>query len=286
MGDDALSWLLLFVKLALYASALLAAGLALHTALGVVERAGQPAMLKRAAAAAIASAAFCGLRLVITNAQLSGGLATALDATTFAWAWAAQASTVIATALSSLGMCAALLFRSRIVAGLSAMGLAVSFGLTGHAQAFADPGFAPWAVAAHVLIAAFWFAAPVSLWPAGQLDPATLAQRNRRFSSLAVAAVPVLFVLGLWLVWRIAGSIDAVITSTYGRLLLVKLTVAAAALGLGAFNKLVVTGALEADPARGRLLLSRTLRLDTVLFATALALVAWATTMVGPPDAQ
>lgn len=284
MEADALLAPLFLVKIGLYASALVAGGLALHAALGIVERQGAPRVLGVAAAAAVFALAFCVARLLLINAQLGAGLGDAFNAGNFSWTWAMQGPAAIALTLGTLALLLCLRFRSRILMALGALAIAVSFALTGHALALETPGLAPWAVALHVLIASYWFAAPLTLWPRSELDDGLVHGRMQRFGVLAMAAIPLLFALGLWLVWRLTGSVEAALSSLYGQLLLAKLLAASAALGLGAFNKLSVAKILAATPARGRRLLAATLTLDTALFATALGLVGWATTMTGPPD--
>ena len=171
------------------------------------------------------------------------------------------------------------------IAGIGAIALALSFALTGHSQALESPGFAPWVVAFHVVIAAFWFAAPLTLWPAKNLSDIDLTVRLERFSAIALFVVPLLFLLGLWLAWRLAGGVQQLIASDYGRLLLLKLAVAAVALGLGGLNKLVTTPIMARDPLRGRRLLKRSLIAEATAFTAAIVIVAWATTMTGPPAA-
>jgi copper resistance protein D len=282
MSGDALSWLMLLLKLGLYGFALTAAGLTLHAALGIIEPDQRAHALKRGAWAATAVACLGILRLLLTNAQLAGSIAGAFDPVSFGWTWAAQGSSIFALLTSAVALWTALVFRSCIVAAVGSVGIAASFGLVGHTQALEAPGFAPWLAAAHVLLAAFWFAAPISLWPSTAIEADVLLARVRRFSALAVAAVPVLFVLGVWLLWRLAWP--AVFSSEYGLLLTAKFLIVTVALGLGGLNKTLVTKALAADRTRGARLLTWTLRLEAAIFFTALALVAWATTMTGPPE--
>ncbi len=284
MDADTLLAPLFLVKIGLYASALIASGLGLHAALGIVERPGLPRTLVFAAAAAVLALAFSGARLLLINAQLGAGLSDAFNAANFSWTWAAQGPAAIALAGGTLALIICLGFRSRLLLGLGALGVAASFALTGHTQALEPPGIAPWAVALHVLIAGYWFAAPLTLWPRVGLADELLIGRMERFSAWAIAPIPLLFVLGLWLAWRLAGGVEAALSSLYGQLLLAKLLAASIALGIGAFNKQYVTKALQASSSRGRHLLKRTLSLDVLLFAAALALVGWATTMTGPPD--
>lgn len=66
------------------------------------------------------------------------------------------------------------------------------------------------------------------------------AEAWRRFSLLATASVAALAVSGLWLAWRHMGSPGELLTTTYGVVLLVKLLVVGALLGLGAWNQVAV----------------------------------------------
>lgn len=273
----------LAVKLGLYASALLAAGLGLHASLNIVERDGQERALRTAALLACAALAFAVLRLAIANVQIGGSIANLLDAATLAWTWPALAPSSISIALGAALLLASLVLRLRLAAALAAIALTASFALTGHSQALEAPGLAPWAVALHVLIAAFWVAAPISLWPRAALSDAIVAARAEQFSRQAMIGVPLLFALGLWLAWLLAGGVNALVTTLYGQLLITKLVAATGALALGAYNKAIVTRKLHETPAAGRWALAATLRLDAFLFAAALFLVGWATTLTGPP---
>lgn len=284
MEADALLAPLLLVKIGLYSSALIAGGLALHGALGIVESARLGPIRRLAAVAAAAALLFGGARLLLINSQLGAGFADALNSANFAWTWRMQGPAAMALAAGALAVLISLLIRSSVLMGLGALGFAACFALTGHTQALEPPSVAPWAVAAHTFIAAFWFAAPITLWPSADLTNDVLLARMQRFSAFAIAAIPVMIAFGLWLVWRLTGGLSAAFSSLYGQLLLVKFLVASSALGIGAFNKFSVTKTLQASPERGRRVLARTLTLDTLLFASALALVAWATTMTGPPD--
>lgn len=284
MEADALLAPLLLVKIGLYSSALIAGGLALHGALGIVECARLAPIRRLAAMAAGSALLFGGVRLLLINAQLGAGVADALNSANFAWTWRMQGPAATALAAGALALLISVLVHSRILMGLGALGFAACFALTGHTQALEPPGVAPWAVAAHTFIAAFWFAAPITLWPRADLTNDALHARMQRFSAFAVAAIPIMMALGLWLVWRLTGGLSAAFSSLYGQLLLAKFFAASSALGIGAFNKLSVAKTLQVSPERGRRVLARTLTLDSLLFASALGLVAWAATMTGPPD--
>jgi copper transport protein len=81
-----------------------------------------------------------------------------------------------------------------------------------------------------------------------------LRQVVPRFSQLAFAAVVVVVATGLMQTWRQVGTVDGLLTSDYGRLLLAKLTLVTVLIGVGAVSRslvqrrLVATSALVARP--------------------------------------
>ncbi len=283
MDADPLAPALFVVKLGLYGSTLLAAALGLHTSLNVLGAGDHARAMRSATLAGLGALVFAALRLGLANMQL-GGVDALIDPAALSWTWPALGSSSTAIAIGAVALATGWRLRSRIAAGIGAVALALSFGLTGHSQALDSPDLAPWAVASHVLIAAFWLAGPITLWPARNLDDATVTARVTRFSNFAVAAVPLLFVLGLWLALLLAGGWAALLTSLYGQLLLVKLGAASFALALGAYNKTIITTRLRTTPQAGRRALKLTLGLDAVLFLIALGSIAAATSLTGPPS--
>ncbi len=283
MEADPLALALFGIKLGLYGSALLATGLAMHASLNIVARADYSRTLRTATFASVIALLFAVFRLGLANVQLGGGSAL-LDPATLSWTWPALGPSLAATAIGAVALTIGLLLRWKIAAGIGAVALAASFGLTGHSQALESPGLAPWAAGVHVLIAAFWIAGPLTLWPVRNLDDTILTARVIRFSNVAVVAVPTLFALGLWLAFLLAGGWTPLLTSLYGQLLIAKLAAASFALALGAYNKLVITVRLRTAPEAGRRALRLTLGLDAVLFFSALAAIAAATSLTGPPS--
>lgn len=264
-----------------YGAALSAIGFALFFTVSARLAARSPLGLL-AVAAALTLLSQAG-RILLANAQLNGTLAAALTPHTFGWVWAAYGDqTLILAAGAALAFSGAVL-RVRIMAGLGALAIAFSFGLAGHAAALPEPGFAPWIVVTHVLLAAGWFVAPVLLWPRGRQGAAHL-EAMEAFSQVALYAVPAVFLAGFWLAWRIAGGIEPLLTTTYGQTLMIKALAASLALGLGALNKTVITRRLRTNPTLGRRALYLTLSADAVLFLFILGCVAWVTTIAGPPS--
>ncbi len=279
MADDPLTpWVFAF-KLLLNGAVLLAIGLAVAKTTGVIaadDRQGwRPAALWLAGSVVV----LAGVKLFLGLVQLNSGVDGALAADLIAMLWRFQGVGV------SILMAGALItgLGGRTLPALGAALMAASYGLGGHSHGLTEPGLAPAIAGIHVLIAAFWITAPLVLWPRKAVSNSRLSARLERFGVLARWAVPLLFVGGGWLAWRLVGSVEALVGSTYGQLLLVKLAAATMALALGALNTLLVARAMTADEGRGRHILRVTLGLDAILFSVALAMISAATSFVGPP---
>jgi len=266
----------LLTKGLLYAVSLGAIGAALHGTLGLL--AYRRAFLSLAGLVAVAAV----LRLLILNAQMGGSLGAALSAEQFGWTLAGGGHPALALFAGAGLLLAASLARQRSLLLLAAVSISASFGLTGHTAGLEEPGLAPWVVAGHLMIAGFWIAAPVTLWPGAAMTDANILARTEAFSRIARFAVPVLFVSGIYLFWRINGSFATPLSSGYGQLLAAKLLAATLAVGLGAINMTIIARKLATEPAKGRSALRATLRVDAILFAAILIFIAAATTISGP----
>lgn len=266
----------LVTKALLYAVSLGAIGAALHGTLGLL--ANRRVYFWLAGLVAVAAI----LRLVILNAQMGGSLGAALSADQFGWTWAGGGRPALALLGGAACLLAAGIFQHRALLALAAISISASFSLTGHSAGLEAPGLAPWIVAGHLLIAGFWFAAPAILWPRPAMRDADVLARTEAFSRVARVIVPLLFVSGLYLFWRINGGFASPLSSGYGRLLAAKLSAATLVLGLGALNMTIVARKLATEPVKGRAALRATLRVDAILFAAIVALVAAATTVSGP----
>jgi putative copper export protein len=251
VSGDGLSWLLFADRIGLNVFAVLTLGFALHAASGVVEREAFKSLRSRVSLASVGLAFFVAIRLGVLIAQMGDG-SNPFDAELLPLAWMALGDSTLLVAVGALAAAGGVWFGSGIVAALGAIGISAGFALTGHAQGLTDPGLAPVMVAAHVLIAGFWVVAPFSLYPAKALPDAQLLARLNRFSAIAVAAIPILVGLGVWLAWILTGGPEKLLGTTYGLLLLAKLAIGVVAMGLGALNKQIITAKVATDPAIGR----------------------------------
>jgi len=168
---------------------------------------------------------------------------------------------------------------------IGALGVGVSFARTGHS--LDDPGgWSALLVACHLLGVAFWFGA---IWPLhalagrvhGHADAARIAER---FGRQALWIVPGLMIIGVAIAWRLLGDPARLLDTEYGRMLLVKLILVGAVLGLGALNKLRMVPALGAGKPRAAHAFRTVLRIEAAGFVAvflATALLTSATTLPG-----
>jgi putative copper resistance protein D len=176
---------------------------------------------------------------------------------------------------------------------LVALGLLAA---SGHAAAV-EPATA-WAIAIdafHLVAAGVWAGA---LLPVAGLMAAASEERGadvrphavlgvRRFSRLALLAVLGLLASGIWSTLAHVGNVAGLVGTTYGRLLLVKLAIIPAILGLAAVNRWRVLPALPGDAATaGRPALRRLARAMTIEAALALVLVGIVAALSTTPPAR
>jgi putative copper resistance protein D len=186
-------------------------------------------------------------------------LGTILEETHFGRLWSVRLGTAFC-----LGVC--LLFVRRrhlrlkrvasgelIVAWLLAAMFVCSLSFAGHAAATANLAASLTADAVHLLVA--------SIWPTGLLPLAmflrearsstdlsmTLPGVTRRFSALSLMSVAALSASGLANSCFLVGSVRALLVTTYGQLLVLKLVLFAVAVSFGAMNMLCIEPALGAD---------------------------------------
>lgn len=267
---------IILLKALFYVGSLTGLGIGIHVALRLIE----PKPWLRYAALLLAFSIL--LRVFSLNLEIVGALDRAFDVSMFSWVWPGIQAQVLALAAGTIVLAVASIKYTPILAMLGADFIVAGFGLSGHTQSLDGAVLAPFAVAFHVGVAGFWIMAPISLWPRSGDESDSLATKLHQFSRTAQWLVPIMIALGLWLCVEIAGSVEAVFQTTYGRLLLFKLAVILIAVGLGAFNKTYVTSRLEMGEVSARGMLKRVLALDTFLFLMAITAVAAATTLFGP----
>ncbi|MEU1600874.1 copper resistance protein CopC [Streptomyces sp. NPDC005708] len=124
------------------------------------------------------------------------------------------------------------------VVSLTALALALTWSVAEHAAAGIQVPLAMTSAVLHLLAMAVWLGGLVALFTALYRAPDELpAAAVTRFSRLALAAVAVLVVTGAYQSWRGLGSLGALTSTPYGRLLTVKLVAVVLLLTAAAFSR-------------------------------------------------
>jgi copper transport protein len=205
---------------------------------------------RRVTRVAVGAAGLAYITLVpITRVREEGGvLSDLLRPSTFTSGWfsAAGGTVLLVLAGSSLVLLAGRSVgrRLRDVAGITGGVVVMTSVLpVGHARTYGPTWLVLSADVLHAGTAAVWLGGLIGL---GMLltkanrsvsDPRQAAVVLSRFSTLAGGLVAVLTATGLILAVVIVGSIEGLLNSTYGHLLLVKLGFAGSVVGLAAWNR-------------------------------------------------
>jgi putative copper export protein len=186
-----------------------------------------------------------------------GGLGSLLLDTRVGASWWVQAAALAAAALGGLALCRRGLpsgTAPAVALGLPAAVALVAISWGGHASSGGDRTANIVIDALHNLATAAWFGgllglAVLALPAVRALQPADRVRLGAgvvvRFSALALTAVTVLVVTGVYRALAELGSVGDIAASDYGRALIVKLALFAVLLIGGAYNRLVAHPRLE-----------------------------------------
>lgn len=251
-------------RFVMYTSALLAAGLAFFLAF-LHDRDEDRWRLIGWTRIATITALFGAAGIVIAQAALlSGrGLAAITDGrvlgdaveSRLGWSLAALAMGLIAVHLSTD---IPNLTASQALALYGGLATAGSFAIWGHSTELSPIWLNTTADIIHAAAAAVWFGGIVGLVMVlrrrTDQPVASTAMIVRRFSTVAAISVGFLTAAGVGLAWSATGSWSALVSTTYGRLLLAKVGVVAVIIGIAGYNRswlvpALVQGEEERAPA-------------------------------------
>ena len=177
------------------------------------------------------------------------------------------------------------------IAGAAGLALALTPALSGHAAA--TPGLTLAAILAdalHVIGAAGWIGSlllvigagiPVAMRLAPDQRGATVAHLVNAFSPVALVFAALLVLTGTFAGWLHIGFSSALWTSDYGQMLLRKLVVLGAVIGLGAWNWLRVKPTLGSEAAATRL---RRSAATEIALAVVVVIITAALVATPPPE--
>ena len=160
----------------------------------------------------------------------------------------------------------------RGLAALALAGVGVALMLSGHAATAPPQWLGRAAMAVHGVGAAFWLGALVPLAVLVLTSDPRAGHLLNRFSRIALPVVAVLALAGTALALLELPSLNALVETSYGRLLSVKLGLVVVLLGLAGLNRFRFVAAFAAD--RRSRALGRSILLECILGAAILAVVA------------
>ena len=226
-------------------------------------------------------------RISLLDASMSGNPADMFDLSSAGMILSAGEGWAIALRIVGLMLCAAALKAGRVSRAAACVGAllaAASFAAVGHVHALKPDRLPTMLLILHLACVAFWLGA---LWPllhvARARDDALTAKLAARFGAIALYAVGLLVGAGLLLAYQLLGSLSALWSSAYGRMLSLKLLLVAALLCAAAVNRLWLTPRLRAGDAAAAAALRRSIRLEMLVGGLILLVTAAFTSLSGPP---
>jgi len=178
------------------------------------------------------------------------------------------------------------------IAALASLALSLALALSGHAVA--TPNRTALAIVAdvvHVLAAGGWLGTllvvvlagiPAVLADAREMRGARIATLVQLFSPVALTCAAALVITGVVAAWLHLGSFAALWSSSYGRVLILKLVLVATVVGFGAFNWRVLSPTLGDERAAAGIRRSAARELTVGL----LVLIVTAVLVALPPPAE
>lgn len=157
--------------------------------------------------------------------------------------------------------------------------LAMSFPLIGHVSTLSLPFKA--LLSGHVLAVLIWIGSLLPLWIAcSEGSPEALKLIMERYGKVAVVVVLVVLVSGSIIIFQLLNSVSEMISTAYGRGLLMKLSGVSLLLLLAARHKLFLVPNLNSDA--GILRLQKSIAVEIAIAVFVLAVTSYSTTAVGP----
>lgn len=166
-----------------------------------------------------------------------------------------------------------------IVHLIIAMILSAAVGRTGHVSTLEGLPLAM--LSLHVLAVFLWIGA---LYPLLQLsfmpDFSRLQQLMQKFGAQAIGIVASLVVTGVFLATQLLAAPAELLTTPYGRVLLLKMFGVYGVLMFAAMNKLLLVPRLVSSGSA--LALQKSIRMEWIVALLVLAVTSWLTTITGP----
>lgn len=178
----------------------------------------------------------------LRGANLTGDASGMIDPEMLGLLWGTSVGTALMYRLVGLGLFINGLFMGRLGHWASLLGgiMAIwSFDHVGHISS-RDTTLLDLALTLHLVAVALWIGilTPLKRLASQPTTFAAAADVGHRFGRVATVTVPALIIVGGYMGYQLVGSFTALISTSYGQTLIIKVVLVAVLLGLAAVNKL------------------------------------------------
>jgi putative copper resistance protein D len=279
---DAFGLAAIVTKFALYLGVMTSAGTVMATLMFRLERTRGLAMTFAVLGIVAAILAFS-----LRGANLTGDVSGLTDPEMLKLLWTTPVGTALLLRLVGLGLLIAGLFMGRVGTWVSVLGGVIaiwSFDQVGHVSGL-ETTLLDLALMLHLLAVALWIGVltPLKRLASSSSTYASAADVGHRFGVVASATVPVLIIVGGYMGYQLVGSFTALVGTSYGQAMIIKVLLVCLLLGLAAANKLRFIPALRTgDPAVANHL-SKSISVEWIVILAVLGMTAVLTTNLTLP---
>jgi putative copper resistance protein D len=227
------------------------------------------------------------LAFSLRGANLTGDVSGLTDPEMLKLLWTTPVGTALLLRLVGLGLLIAGLFMGRVGTWVSVLGGVIaiwSFDQVGHVSGL-ETTLLDLALMLHLLAVALWIGVltPLKRLASSSSTYASAADVGHRFGVVASATVPVLIIVGGYMGYQLVGSFTALVGTSYGQAMIIKVLLVGLLLGLAAANKLRFIPALRTgDPAVANHL-SKSISVEWIVILAVLGMTAVLTTNLTLP---
>lgn len=279
---DAFGLAAIVTKFALYLGVMTSAGTVMAMLMFRLERTRGLAMTFAVLGIVAAILAFS-----LRGANLTGDVSGLTDPEMLKLLWTTPVGTALLLRLVGLGLLIAGLFMGRVGTWVSVLGGVIaiwSFDQVGHVSGL-ETTLLDLALMLHLLAVALWIGVltPLKRLASSSSTYASAADVGHRFGVVASATVPVLIIVGGYMGYQLVGSFTALVGTSYGQAMIIKVLLVGLLLGLAAANKLRFIPALRTgDPAVANHL-SKSISVEWIVILAVLGMTAVLTTNLTLP---
>ena len=279
---DAFGLAAIVTKFALYLGVMTSAGTVMAKLMFRLERTRGLAMTFAVLGIVAAILAFS-----LRGANLTGDVSGLTDPEMLKLLWTTPVGTALLLRLVGLSLLIAGLLMGRVGTWVSVLGGVIaiwSFDQVGHVSGL-ETTLLDLALMLHLLAVALWIGVltPLKRLASSSSTYASAADVGHRFGVVASATVPVLIIVGGYMGYQLVGSFTALVGTSYGQAMIIKVLLVGLLLGLAAANKLRFIPALRTGDSAVANHLSKSISVEWNVILAVLGMTAVLTTNLTLP---